>query len=154
MIAAHVFTPENRLAKVLASLEGRSKQELVHSAEARAARLQGAIRTYVGEKLERLMAYSAMREEELFAESRELGAHALDVAEVAGAGGLHAVGEIARGITAMIDNLVRRGIWHTDALRLHLDTLALINLRAGASPYDDIVLSRLRSMRSAIGVVE
>jgi hypothetical protein len=47
------------------------------------------------------------------------------------------------------------GVWHSDALRLHIDAIALLNQRIGAAPAeDDVVLSRLRNMRRAIGVSE
>ena len=153
-MSARVFTPENRLAKVLASLEGQTAAQLVDAAQLRVTRLEGVIRDYVGEKLAHLLGYARMGEEALFAESRELGAHANDIADVASAGGLHAVGEVARGISAMIDSLVRHGVWHTDALRLHLDALALLNHSDGDATDGDLILSRLRSMRSAIGGVE
>jgi hypothetical protein len=154
-MSARVFTPENRLAKVLASLEGKTEAELVGAAEARVARLEAVIRDYVKEKLARLLDYARIGEEALFAECRDLGAQANDIAEVASAAGLTAIGEVARGIGAMVDSLIRRGVWHTDALRLHLDALVLLNQRSGANDADDaIMLERLRGMRSAIGVLE
>jgi hypothetical protein len=154
MSAGRVFTPENRLAKALASFSGPSERELVASAQARIDGLKGVVQSYVAEKLQTLLTYADMREEDLFAESRELGAHARDVAEVAGAAGLSEVGEVAGGVCAMIDSLLRRGVWHTDALRLHLDALTLLNQRAAAAPENQAVLARLRHMREAIGVLE
>lgn len=50
----------------------------------------------------------------------------------------------------MIDSLLSHGVWHTDALRLHLDALAPLNQRAP----DAAVPNRLRSMCASIGVLE
>ena len=152
---ARVFTPENRLANVLSSLEGIPAGELVVSAQARVAALETAVRGYVAMKLDEIMAFTDMAEHDLFAECRTLGGLARNVAEVAGAAGLAAIGEVAAGIDAMVESLVTSGVWHTDALRLHLDALALLNGRTGASAEEDeVVLARLRNMRKAIGVVE
>lgn len=155
MTIARIFTPENRLADVLQSLEGPTAEELIADAESRVSALGEAIRAYVAEKLEEIRVFAERGEEELFAECRTLGGAALDVAEVAGAAGMEAVGEVARGISAMVDNLVTSGVWHTDALRLHLDALALVNRGGGGlDDESEVILRRLRGMREAVGVVE
>lgn len=155
MNTAHVFTPGNRLAKILTSSEGRSEQELVDAAQSRVAQLEGAIRAYVDDKLPRLMSFADLREDDLFARCEALGRQALDVAEVAGAGGLQALGEVAHGIAAMVDSLRRHGVWHTDALQLHLNALVLLHPVSGGAPAEvEVMLRRLRNMRIAIGVTE
>lgn len=154
-MSARVFTPENRLASALSSLEAPTLSELANDAEARLARLEGAIRLYVHEKLREIAEYAAKPEEELFAECRSLANHALEVAEVASAGGLAAIGEVARGIKAMVDSLITGGVWHTDALRLHISVITVLNQQVGeGEPDDELVLSRLRNMRRALGVAE
>lgn len=155
MTVARIFTPENRLAKILGSLEGPTSSELIAEADNRVAALNTAIRAYVGEKLREIMDYATQGDEVLFAECQALSEASLNVAEVAGAAGLGAIGEIARGINAMIDNLVTSGVWHTDALRLHLDSLALVSRDGGGmTPENETILQRLRGMREAVGVVE
>ncbi|ACG79639.1 cheE protein [Phenylobacterium zucineum HLK1] len=155
MTVARIFTPENRLAKILEAIQAPTAAELIADAESRVEALGDAIRTYVAEKLEEIRAFAEQSEDVLFAECRTLGETAMNVAEVAGAAGLEAVGEVARGISAMVDNLISSGVWHTDALRLHLDALALVNASGGGmTPENEVILMRLRGMREAVGVVE
>jgi hypothetical protein len=155
MTAARIFTPENRLSKILLAIDAPTSDDLIADASMRVAQLEGAIRAYVAEQLKEIMAYANAGEDVLFAESRTLGDKALNVAEVAGAAGMDAVGEVARGISAMVDNLVSSGVWRTDALKLHLNALALVNRGGGErTPESDLILKRLRGMREAVGVLE
>jgi hypothetical protein len=155
MTAARIFTPENRLSKILLATDAPTSDDLIADASMRVAQLEGAIRAYVAEQLKEIMAFANAGEDVLFAEARTLGDKALNVAEVASAAGMDAVGEVARGISAMVDNLVSSGVWHTDALRLHLNALALVNRGGGErTPESDLILERLRGMREAVGVLE
>lgn len=155
MIVARIFTPENRLANILHSADAPTGAELVAAAEGRLANLQDRIRDYVAEKHKEIVAYAALGDDILFAECGALGEAALGVAEVAGAAGLVTVGEIARGISAMVDSLFSSGVWHTDALRLHIDALALVDPHASdGAPDSDRILKRLRTMREAVGILE
>lgn len=154
MAAPRIFTPENRLAKILQTLDGCTRSELIAEAEARVAALRGPIRAFVAEKLQEVLAFCSYSEDLLFAECRTLGDLTLDIAEVAGAGGMEAIGEVARGISAMVDSLLSDGVWHTDALRLHLDALVLLGQEGRSAAEDDVILERLRRMRRAIKVVE
>lgn len=155
MTTARIFTPENRLASILRSLDGPTAGELIADAEGRVEQLGTAIRAYVADKLDEILGFATQGEDVLFAECRTLGDTAMNVAEVAGAAGMDALGEAARGISAMIDSLVTNGVWHSDALKLHLDALALINLSDGRMTEPNrVILARLRGMREAVGVRE
>lgn len=155
MTAARIFTPENRLAKILQTLDGPTTSELVADADARVSKLAGAIRSYVEEKLDAILAFAEQGEDVLFAECRTLSEVSLNVAEVAGAAGMEAIGEVARGITAMVDSLVTNGVWHSDALKLHLNALALVNQAGGKlTEENQVILTRLKGMREAVGVNE
>lgn len=155
MTVARIFTPENRLAQILDNLDAPTAAELVAEAEGRASKLSVAIRAYVEEKLADIMAFATQGEEVLFAECQTLSTAALNVAEVAGAAEMEAIGEVARGISAMVEGLVTGGVWHSDALKLHLDALALVT-QAGGRLTDEnkVILARLRGMREAVGVAE
>lgn len=155
MSQARIFTPENRLARMLSSLRGDMPEQLILDAEARVGLLQDAIRAYVRDRLSLIIAFAGLDEETLFARCQELGAMARDVAEVAGAGGLDAIGAAAGGINAMVESLVDRGVWHTDALKLHLEALTLLS--QGRDPGQDqvkAITSQLLTMRRAIGISE
>lgn len=155
MTAARVFNPDNRLAKVLVTLGGVSSNELVKAADKRVTDLGGEIRTFVADELRLINAYADRPDDVLFAESAELGQRALNVSEVAGAAGLVAVGEVARGISSMVENLRNYGVWHADALRVHLNAMVLLTVRSGVEAGDeDVILGRLKGMRGAIGVIE
>jgi len=123
------------------------------------ARAYGAIHLHLGLllPLEHLQEppVSGQGEEVLFAECRTLSDAALNVAEVAGAAGMDALGEVARGISAMVESLTTSGVWHSDALKLHLDALALINQAGGRMTEENkVILARLRGMRATVGVTE
>lgn len=155
MAVVRIFTPENRLAKILESVEAPTGRELVAEAEACVADLRDSIVAHVADRLSEIATYAAMGDDLLFGGRRALGAAALDVAEVAGAAGLETVGEIARGISAMIDSHFTSGVWRIDALRVHLGALALVNQRAGEDLAEGaLVLKHLHTMREAIGVAE
>ncbi|MDP1737918.1 MAG: hypothetical protein Q8L23_10810 [Caulobacter sp.] len=152
---ARIFTPENRLARVLSSLQGATAEQLVANAEARVAGLETAIRAYVQDRLTPIMAYADLDEAALFARCQDLGAMSLDISEVAAAGGMVTIGEAARGISAMVEGLLDRGVWHTDALKLHLDALALLSQTPspGAAQVKAI-MDQLLTMRRSIGISE
>ncbi len=148
-----IFRPENRLAKILADLTGESAQVLIAEANARVEALGDVIRAYVREKLEVIALYGAADEAVLFAESRTLGDAARGVSEVAGAAGMDTIGEIACGICAMIDNLTANGVWHTEALKVHISALKLVNQGAvGRDAGNDAILERLTAVRAAVGI--
>jgi hypothetical protein len=101
-----------------------------------------------------IIAFAACSEEDLFAESSKLGRHALNVADIAGAAGLKTIGEVANGINSLLQNLSSSGLWHSEALRLHLNAMALINEGSAGAQAEAVVLERLRAMRRAIGAQE
>ena len=64
-----------------------------------------------------------------------------------------ALGEVARGVCAMVDCLITSGIWHTEALDLHLTSLSLLCRPDPPSEREEArIIARLREMRFAIGV--
>lgn len=155
MTAARIFTPENRLAHILQTIDAPTAAELVADADGRVDKLGEAIRAYVAAKLEEIMGFAEQGEDVLFAECRTLADASLNVAEVAGAAGLEALGEVSRGISAMVESLITSGVWHSDALKLHLDALALMNQAGGRMTEENkTILARLRGMREAIGVTD
>jgi hypothetical protein len=52
----------------------------------------------------------------------------------------------------MIDALSKRGVWHTEALRVHVDALLALSSEAGADAAQRQVIARaLLKMRTAVG---
>ena len=149
---ARIFTPENRLASTLATRpDSPTIGALTQAAEARAANLKDSIRTFVGDKVRAILRFAEASDDELFADCRQLGEDAQHVAEVAAAAGLDEVGEICLGVSAMVDALTRSGIWHSDALRVHLHAL-LLTQQSKSATNPAAVLGRLKTMRASLGV--
>jgi hypothetical protein len=152
--AARVFDVDNRLAKVLCNLGGEVAAKLIAQAEAEVAKLHALIRAYVSEEVAAILIYSGAGDDVLLADCERLCRHALNVAEVAGAAELTGLGEVAGGINALIENLKSTGLWHTEALRLHLRAMMLLSQDAIDPAGEGVVLEQLRTMRRAIGVQE
>jgi len=152
--AARVFDVDNTLAKVLCNLGGEISAKLIEQAEAEVSKLHAPIRDYVREEVAAILIYVDVGEDVLFADCERIGRHALNVAEVAGAAGLTGLGEVAGGINALIENLRSAGLWHTEALRLHLRAMTLLSQDTIDAAGERLVLERLRTMRRAIGVQE
>jgi hypothetical protein len=153
MSHAQVFQPENRLAKTINAADAVTAQEMIASAEGKIAKMADELKQYVRSKLPVILAFATADELVVFSECRSLQAAALAVAEVAGGAGMGAIGEIARGIYAMVDNLNATGSLHVEALRVHIKSLAIVcQGDGGRTPDNEIVLNRLAVMRRAIGV--
>jgi len=154
-MSARAIMPENRLARALRPAGGLDARELIAQAEARIELLRPSIRAHVQEMVGEIAPFARQDDDSLFAGRRRLGAAALSVAEVAGAAGMVSVGEIARGLSAMLNSILAKGIWHTDPLRLHIHALALA-MQAGddACPQTQLMLARLSQMRKVLDVAE
>lgn len=153
MAATHVFTPDNRLADVIGDSRHPTAEALEASAVARVATLKDRIQAYVAEQLVVISTLAREREEVIFAECLSLGAAAQAICEVAGAAELESVGEAALGIHAMIEALVSQGVWHTEALKLHIDALGLLAAHPDLPRAEvETTLLRLKTMRERIGV--
>lgn len=155
MNVPRIFTPENRLDKILDSLGGATTGEMVAEADQRVAALADTIQSFVAAKVKLILPFADQAEDVLFAECRTLGDAAVQIAEVAAAAKLGAVGEIARGIASIVDGLVALGVWHGEALRVHIRALKLVAQAQGRLAGDDeAVVDRLRELRRSIGLSE
>ena len=155
MAAVKMSNPANRLAQILEGSDGVSFEEMVAASEVRVENLLPSLRESVREKIDAITEIYEDGEESLFSRSQEVGDLAMNIAEIAGAARLPALGEVARGICAMIESLLSAGVWHTDGLHLHIMSLTLLS--AGKPlPADEVsrMLNQLREMRRSIGVFE
>lgn len=154
MQTVRIFTPDNRLARALRS-DGPSAESLIADADARVAALADSIRAFVAERIALIVAFADQPEDELFAGCGDIGAPAMNIAEVAGAAGLGAVGAVARGLCVMIDGLTAQGVWHTEALRIHLRALRLVGDPDGASEEEGRrIVDDLVALRRSLGLPE
>lgn len=153
MPVVRIFMPPNRLAGVIGGPDDPTIASLIRDAEARIAPLAPAIRRTVLRLQSEIAALAQGPEEALFSNSAAIDRAAMAICEVAASAGLDAIGEAARGIHAMADALVRQGVWHTEALMLHIDALALFSQDPPPSGSEaGQILTRLKAMRDWVGV--
>jgi hypothetical protein len=155
MPPATLYTPRNRLAKVVGGAGDPTLAILTARAETHVRSVTGDIRAFVLQSVSRLTALANRPEAEVVADRQAIGDLALAICEVAGAAGLASIGDVARGIRAMTDAWASPEAWHADAFRLHIDSLALLSAGTGeAETAAESVLLRLRHMRGWLGVPE
>jgi hypothetical protein len=155
MAEPRTIYPYNRLSGAVDTLEGESPQKLVSDAGQLVVALRPRIRTYVADKVAKLARFATESDEVLLKEGRAIAAIALAIAEVAGAGGMQTIGEIARGTSAVVDSLLQKGGWHSTAVRIHLQSLSLASQsQTDDGPAERLMLERLQIMRKVLGVSE
>ena len=155
MPAAMTIHTVNRLAGILNSPDAPAAEDMIADAQARIDGLTGDLQAYVVDCVKQIIAIHAQGEEALFGESLVVGDLAMNIAEVCTGRKLEAIGEIARGIRTMIDSLVTLGVWHTDALNLHITSLDRLTGRDRPCEAEiERVLTDLRQMRHRIGAAD
>ena len=152
MSVVKIFTPENRLADIIGDADDPTAASLVRDAETNVWSIRDQIRGHVAEQHAILTRHASGSEAEIFAGCRAIAAAARSISDVAGAADMESIGEAARGIFALIDALGCKGVWHTEALQLHIDALALFNSDAPPSHCDSMqILKKLKAMREWVG---
>jgi len=153
MNSARVFTPENHLARHM-SHGGPTSAELIADADKRVSALADSIRVFVVGKLQEIRPFADQTDDDLFAESDVISSLAMNIVEVGDAAGLNALADVTRGIVTMIDGLRNLGVWHTDALRLHIHALGLLSPDAPPiSGQDEArIVENLQNMRRSINL--
>lgn len=155
MSEARIYAVRNRISEALLSKDGPTADSLVSDADRRVAHLAGRISTFVAAKVQHLSHWADLPEDALFAGSQSIEEPAMNIAEVAEAAGLDAVGSVARGLCVMVDGLTSRGIWHTDALRIHLRALAVVHARSGEpGPANRRIVEELQALRASLGFTD
>ena len=150
-----ISTPRNRLAKILEGIGGRTIDDMSSDAESRVATLAGAIRTFAALQVAEIMKIHRQGEVAMFSECRTVSLLAMNIAETAGAGQMHGLGEAARGVCAMIDALMDDGVWHTEALGAHLNALVLFSCPHPPGEGEMArVVARLSELRAAVGITD
>lgn len=155
MQPVRIFTPENRLAQVLRPEDGATAASLIAEADARVAALADSIRAFVADRIALIGPYADRSDDELLAGCRDIGGSAMNIAEVAEAAGLDTVGAVARGVCLMHDGLINLGVWHTEALRIHLRALRLVGGPDGPTDEEGRrIVDDLLVLRQSLGLPE
>ena len=139
------------LSRAMRGLDQSAGRRLVRRAETAVDVLAPALIAGLSADARDLAAACRADETVVFQTSGPIGRAALDLVEKARLAGHPRLAEAAEGLWEMIDALTRRGVWHTDALRLHAESL---NVLATASPADAraaSIIDALRSLRVGVG---
>ena len=151
MSVAHIFVPENRLAAILGKADDLTAAALVERAERSLEAVRLIAKGYVVTRLKLIERLAEQAESQLLAESHSMGAAALEVCEVAAAAHMPMVGEAARALYIMV-SAQKYGVWRTDALKLHIQALLLINADGLSTEDAQSLLERLEAVRERVGV--
>lgn len=142
------FVPRNRLSPILSGAEGQSFADHVAHAEQAVEAIAPVLVESVQGDVRALVRLCRQGEGETFAQCREIGWLALGIVESAQLAGRPGLAEVAKGVWEMIDALSGRGVWHTDALRVHSDALsALLADETNGS----VMTEALLRLRQAVG---
>ncbi len=149
---AAAFVPHNRLAKVLFGMDRKAFEERVKNAEQEVERIVPSLSQSIKGEVQSLIRLCRQDEAEVFGQCREVGWLALSIVESASLAKRPELAEAAKGVWEMTEALSNRGVWHTDALVLHIDTLETL---ISGSPIDadsrTAMVRELLAMRTAIG---
>lgn len=150
--SAVVFNPRNRLSHILTATDRSGFVDHVRHAEQALGHLTPAMAKALDEQIQSLDRLCRGEEAEVFVACRDIGLAALTVVESARLAGRPDVADTAEGVWEMIDALSTRGVWHTDALRVHADALIALSSDTVPSDQSATIISELRRLRLAIGV--
>jgi hypothetical protein len=154
MMKARVFTPENRLAKIVAGADAPTREQLLQDAEARLEEMAPAIQAEVRRCVRRIAQAAAQDDDAIRAEAGDLIRAGLEITNIAVSADLAAIGETARGFAALMDCCVREGVWRRDVFLLHVDALKLVESQRGDPKTYGNMIADLHRVRAAIGVRE
>ena len=145
------FVPRNRMARILSGLDRKSFADHVAGAESALAEIAPAVAESIEGDVQTLIGLCRRDEAEIFGQCRDIGRLALTIVESARLAGRPALAEAAQGMWEMIDALSARGVWHTEALRLHVDALTALVPAAANGPEGLAMTHELLRMRERLG---
>lgn len=144
------FSPRNRLSAILSGTDRKTFAEHVATAEQAVQAIAPGLIEGLDDEVRALARLCRQDEAETFGQCREIGWLALSVVESARLAGRPGLASAAKGVWEMIDALSERGVWHTDALRVHADALAMLT-DVEEGPDASAVTRELTRLRATIG---
>ena len=145
------FVPRNRMSRILSGLDRKSFAEHVAGAEEAVGAIAPILTASIEGDVQGLIRLCRQDEAAIFGQCHEIGRRALNIVESARLAGRPALAEAAQGVWEMIDALSGRGVWHTDALRLHADALGTLAAAEANGPDGQATARALGRLREAIG---
>lgn len=149
------FVPRNRLSKILSSQDRKAFAEHIECAKREVERVMPILSESIEDDVQALIRLCRQDEADIFAQSREIGWLALKIIESARLACRPELADAAEGVWEMIDALSSRGVWHTEALRVHVEALLVLSSRLEVPAAERQVIAReLLHMRAAVGAAE
>jgi hypothetical protein len=146
------FVPRNRLSKILSGMDRKAFAELVQNAEHEVQLIAPKLGESIGGDVQALIRLCRQDEANIFGQSREIGWLALRIVESARLADRPELAEAAEGVWEMIEALSARGVWHTDALKLHVEALQVLSGDENVTlDRRETITQALRTMRQTIG---
>lgn len=147
------FMPLNRLSPILHGLDRARFAEHVTRAQTAVDRITPGLAASLGSDVCALATRCRGQEMDVFEHCRSIGLMALAVVEGARLAGRPLLADAATGLWEMIEALSNRGVWHSEALRVHADSLAVLSTLTDETEEAATVLSELRRLRAAVGAI-
>jgi hypothetical protein len=146
------FVPRNRLSKILSSLNRKAFAEHVEAAEREVERIAPILSESIEGDVQALIRFCRQDEADIFAQSREIGWLALKIVESARLACRPELADAAEGVWELVEALTARGVWHTEALRIHVEALLALTADTGLDEPDRrVIAGELLRMRTAVG---
>lgn len=145
------FVPRNRLARILTDPGRKPFDEHVACALTAVEEITPALVGGIEGDVRTLICLCRQKEPEVFGQCRDIGRVALKLVETARLGERPALAEAAKGVWEMIDALSAHGVWHTEALRLHVEALSALTPAAANGPDGLAMASELLRLRERLG---
>lgn len=146
------FVPRNRLAKILSGMDRKAFAELVENAEHEVERIAPILGESIEGDVQALIRLCRQDEASIFGQSREIGWLALRIVESARLARRSELAEAAEGVWEMIEALMARGVWHTAALKVHVEALLALTAANGIDAEERRMIAlELQKMRLFVG---
>ena len=155
MPVAEIFMPENRLGAIIGDAADPTTSRLARAAELRVDTLKAGLLLHVASHMQIIRRLARQSDDVALLDCGELGEAAQAICEVAGAAGLYALGEAARGVFIMVAAQGVQGLWRPEALKAHLNAMVMID---GEPDPDHMsgrhatILEELLALRTKIGI--
>lgn len=145
---------KNRLGDLMRQPGGRSLVEALRGAQKRIEKISPDLLAGVDRSIARMEKAAASLGDSPDAPAvTEIYQAANDIIALAGLVGYPALDEVAHGLCELIDAFRAEGVWHDQAIRVHIDAVQLLRgLRADDKAACDKVLSGLRAVWLRFGV--
>lgn len=146
------FVPRNRLSKILTSLDRKAFSEHVENAAREVERIAPVLGQSIEGDVQALITLCRQDEADIFGQCREIGWLALKIVESARLAQRQELADAAEGVWEMIEALSTRGVWHTDALKVHVTALLALTAADGVGAEERRMIAlELLKMRQAVG---